>query len=163
MCFLPSDGSIVIICYHKFFSNINNFAPSLGNYQKFRALRAPQTLPHRCSFYQYLPKVTFREAQQQKLIAVYKLSGKRLAFWVACSLMQSLHAVLHVRALNFPKIFRLPTKLCALKLPCLASFRQSVGSGGLLVARSLTGAWPSDLLTSSHGPPPFKAFFSLVP
>ena len=159
VCFRPNDGSIVIIYYRKCFPNYQNLPSSLAKYQKFRALRAPQTLPHRCSFYQYLPKVTFREAQQQKLIAVYKLSGKRLAFWVACSLMQSLHAVLHVRALNFPKIFRLPTKLCALKLPCLASFRQSVGSGGLLVARSLTGAWPSDLLTSSHGPPHLRHFF----
>ena len=44
----------------------------------------------------------------------------------------------HISALNFPKISPSLSKLWALQLPRLAFFRQTIGSGGPRVARSLT-------------------------
>ncbi|KAJ8038171.1 hypothetical protein HOLleu_19173 [Holothuria leucospilota] len=69
-----------VIFLTKIESKLSFFSQILLKPQNFRALRALQTSPQYCSYYQYLPIATFGEAQQQKLKAVFKLPGKRLAF-----------------------------------------------------------------------------------
>ncbi|KAJ8041252.1 hypothetical protein HOLleu_12017 [Holothuria leucospilota] len=44
-------------------------------------------LPRYCSYYHYLPVAPPREAQQQKLKAAYKFSGKRFGFVIGIGLL----------------------------------------------------------------------------